>query len=178
MIHWLVSLQFWVIHQNLLYCDISLDYPQCKPNGHRILDDSARDLRKERVGPSVLCDTRIPRGWYRFTLQGQPAELPTSCPEGNKCGSSSSVWLPQASVIEIGKQVEIKACATWTVDERHICCFWKLSIFIRHCGDYKVYRLRRTDACPTSYCSNGERLFFLSEDYLGLVYKLCRAQSC
>ena len=136
--------------------DFSVDFPQCQPNVYRNLDDPSRDLRKERTGPSVLCDTSVQRAWYRFTLQDQPAALPTSCPEPKKCGSSSTVWLPGANeVIEIGKQVAVKACATWSIGGRQICCFWKLSIFVRHCGDFKVYRLRRTDACPTSYCSNG-----------------------
>ena len=133
-----------------------LDYPQCKPSMYRIFDEPSRDLRKPRDGPSVLCDTELPRAWYRFKLDGQPAELPTVCPPSNACGTSSSVWLPKGDSIQLGRQIEIKACATWTTKSRRICCFWKMSVFVRHCGDFKVYRLRRTDFCPTAYCANGE----------------------
>ena len=141
----------------LNFCFHSLDFPQCQPSVYRNLDDPLRDLRKERAGPNVLCDANLTRAWYRFTLQGEPAELPGSCPEVNKCGSSSTIWLPRANVIKIGQQVEMKACVTWTVEQTRFCCFWTFSIFVRHCGDFKVYRLQKpTESCSTLYCSNGE----------------------
>lgn len=133
-----------------------LDYPQCRPSVYRTLDEPSRDLRKSRDSLSVLCDTELPRAWYRFKLDGQPAQLPTVCPPSNACGTSSPVWLPKADGIELGKQVEIKACASWTIGSRRICCFWKLSVYVRHCGDFKVYRLRRTDFCPIAYCADGK----------------------
>ncbi|XP_028408982.1 von Willebrand factor D and EGF domain-containing protein-like [Dendronephthya gigantea] len=131
------------------------DHPQCQPSVYRTLDDPLRDLSKTRE--SYLCDTELPRAWYRFKLDGRPAELPTVCPARSACGTSSSIWLPRAENIELGRQVEIKACVSWNVGARRLCCSWKLSVFVRHCGDFKVYRLTRTDFCPTAYCANVSR---------------------
>lgn len=138
-----------------------LDYPQCLPSGYRVLQEPSRDLRKTRSRLNALCDRELPRAWYRFKLDGQPAELPTACQPSNACGSSSSVWLPDGDSIELGQQMEIKACASWTIGSRRICCPWKMSVYVRHCGDFKVYRLRRTGFCPTAYCANGKRLRYL-----------------
>ena len=124
---------------------------------HRTLEDPSRDLRKSHERISNLCDTELPRAWYRFKLDGHSAELPTVCPAASACGRTSAIWLPKADRVELGKQVKIKACASWVIGSRRICCFWQLSVFVRHCGDFKVYYLRRTDFCPTAYCAEGKR---------------------
>lgn len=53
---------------------------ECSPEEHRILDSPFRSVEYAASAMTTkLCDKSIERGWYRFTIYGKSAELPTEC---------------------------------------------------------------------------------------------------
>ena len=73
------------------------DDPICAPSGHKILDDTQRQISSSILGQSLfgnsLCDGYLQEDWYRFEVDGKPVEAATHCPPLFSCGTRDPVWV-------------------------------------------------------------------------------------
>ena len=73
------------------------DDPVCAPSGHKVLDDTQRQISSSILGQSLfgnsLCDGYLREDWYRFEVNGKPVEAATHCPPLFSCGTRDPVWI-------------------------------------------------------------------------------------
>ena len=128
------------------------DKPQCRPSGYQVLVTPARALSNKVKLASPLCDNNLKKAWYKLEINGSSAEIPTSCPEIGSCGTHGQIWIPPEGHPGFGEERNGSACVAWKRLAR-ICCMWQLPVQVTHCGDFVVYRLKRTQKCSIAYCA-------------------------
>lgn len=138
------------------------DKPQCKPSGHKVLDNPRRNIANFFNPAHPLCDNTLEKAWYKLEHDGLPAELPTECPAAEKCGTQHQMWLRPDSRPSFGDDKVGSVCVTWkTKKKNRICCLWEIPVNVTHCGGFLVYQLTGTKECHVSYCSIGTGLALL-----------------
>ena len=95
----------------------------------------------------TLCDSKLPKGWYRFVGDAGTKMLTTPVPRG-RCGTINSGWLTTAHPsVEDGKvrrDVCFGSLSTSCTDSR--------SIFVKNCGLYYIYELFAPKNYPKRFC--------------------------
>ena len=115
----------------------------CK--NYQNLTDAER--KYDYVTRNANCDDTL-NGWYRF--QGAAGtKMVTTCPPINRCDGQFPAWLSgDHPTVAEGKVIR-KVC----IRKSGGCCDSSVSIKIKNCSSYYIYKLNDPGNCDTRYCS-------------------------
>jgi len=92
------------------------------------------------------CDKTL-NGWYRF--QGAAGtKMVTTCPPQNRCDAINPAWLSEEHPTVAEGTVTRKVC----IHQFGVCCEKLLSIQVKNCSSYFIYKLSYPGVCDTRYC--------------------------
>ena len=94
----------------------------------------------------VLCDNRLPVGWYRF-VGAAGTKMPTTRVPAFRCGTDWSGWLITAHPTVEDGEVRRRVCFS----DRFTGCKYDHAIFLKNCGSYFIYNLY-PPLCSSRYC--------------------------
>ncbi|XP_053376820.1 serine-rich adhesin for platelets-like [Mercenaria mercenaria] len=102
-----------------------------------------------------VCDNNLVEGWYKFEIEGRPAEIPLVCLQNNVCGTQLPlrIDLEGNAMPTPGEILETYACTSYDVLGKWDCCVLRQPVKIANCNDFYIYHLRPTDRCPVAYCA-------------------------
>lgn len=122
------------------------------------LTDSKRSRRYKYNNPSErpLCDT-FPyeswlHTWYRFDGASGKA-MANTCVEYDHCGTRQPGWF-NGNLPDVKDGIQ-KGYVCF--NDRGSCCQSWLTIDVRNCGSFFVYKLPQTKACYKAYCGDGKK---------------------
>jgi cysteine-rich repeat protein len=126
-------------------CDAGDLPPECQ--GISVVDDATRNIDSSET---IECDEGLPADgqWTRFT-GGAGTTMPLSPPSTFSCGAHAPGWLNGALPTEADGIVDRQVCFNWDGN----MCNWKISIQVRDCGPFTMFRLFPVPACALRYCS-------------------------
>ncbi|PVD18852.1 hypothetical protein C0Q70_21409 [Pomacea canaliculata] len=131
-------------------CECEVD--PCLPNCYTELADTHRSVGYTAQYPlTPLCDISLQSGWYRFAN----GMMPEICVPRFHCGTIVPVWMAGKHPNEEEGIVARKACANFETggEQSNPCCEHSVQIAVKNCGDFFVYYLQPTPACPVAYCA-------------------------
>ena len=96
---------------------------------------------------TVLCDSQLPEGWYRF-VGAAGTKMPTTRVPAHRCGTDWSGWLITAHPTVKDGEVRGRVCFS----DRSTGCKQLKNIFVKNCGSYFIYKLLKLPYCDSRYC--------------------------
>ena len=119
-------------------------------SAYSTLSDSNRNVASG--DNTILCDSGLSTGWYRFTGSAG-TQMPEYVVPSYSCATHASGWLNGAHPAA-GVSTGATVCYNWSGNS----CSWSTSITVTNCGFYYVYYLSAPPACSLRYCgySGGE----------------------
>ena len=94
-----------------------------------------------------LCDSQLLEGWYRF-VGAAGTKMPTTRVPAHRCGTVWSGWLITAHPTVENGEVRSQVCFS----DRSTGCKELRDIFVKNCGSYFIYKLRKPPKCDSRYC--------------------------
>jgi len=116
-------------------------------NSYTLNEEVDRSVTHATVGSTYKCDSALVTAWYRFNSTAG-SKMPTYCVASNKCNTHASGWLNGTHPTPKDSVVRRNVCFNWSGN----CCNWQISISVRNCGLFYVYRLEKPPACHLRYC--------------------------
>lgn len=126
----------------------------CSDSGHTTLNDKWREIGN---GGSGNCDQGLPEGWYKFQINGKPAQIPTLCIKNKACGTvvPLRVDLHEQQVPAVNHSLRVSVCGSYTILDKWDCCVLRRPGILHNCGAFFVYHLSPPDRCDVGYCVVG-----------------------
>ena len=115
---------------------------------YKNLSDANRKISYKTPLDSELCDNQLPEGWYRF-VGASGTKMPTTRVPAYRCSTELSGWLDDAHPTVEDGEIERTVCFS----DRTTGCKMSRYIFVKNCGSYFIYKLRRPPYCNSRYCS-------------------------
>ena len=117
------------------------------------LSEANRNTNHQTPQPEpTLCDSQLPKGWYRFVGDAGTKMQTTPVPR-DRCGTVKSGWLETAHPsVEDGKVRRNVCFGSLSTD-----CGDGRSIFVKNCGLYYIYELLAPQGCPKRFCGTDEK---------------------
>jgi cysteine-rich repeat protein len=99
----------------------------------------------------VECDLDLPEAgqWSRF-VGSAGKRMPTTAPPEFACGTHAPGWLNGQEPAEADGVVARQVCFHWEGEP----CHFKVSIAVRNCGPFVMYRLPPVPTCALRYCGS------------------------
>ncbi|XP_062603477.1 uncharacterized protein LOC134265245 isoform X1 [Saccostrea cucullata] len=127
------------------------DLDVCNDKVHTVLDENWREIGSKH---SSHCDQNLGEGWFRFIINGKPAQLPTLCIKNKACGTVVPLRLDlhDQPLPAVNHSVRVSVCGSYTILGKWDCCVLRQPAVVHNCGAFYVYRLRPPDRCDVGYC--------------------------
>ena len=112
---------------------------------YKELNDSNRksSYKTPEFGP-VLCDDKLPEGWYRF-VGAAGTKMATTRVTRHHCGTAFPGWLEGAHPsLEEGKASRMVSFS----DNKNIF------IDVKNCGSFYIYNILTPPGCSRRYCGS------------------------
>ena len=130
----------------LEYSDTFLILAVSECNQYKFLNDS--DRRNDFGRGDQKCDRNLKEDWYRFSA-GAGTSIATQCIQGaQRCGTDVPGWMDGANPTVDEGVVSRKVCFSGY----HKCCYRNVTINVRNCSSFFVYRLKPLSYCNSRYC--------------------------
>ncbi|CAH1783571.1 unnamed protein product [Owenia fusiformis] len=126
----------------------------CSLGNHVEIDDITRGIHFTTENATTVrgrCDKNLSLGWYRFT-SGVGWKMPQVCPAIGQCGAEFPMWLNDSYPENDTFGHEAKMCIHFPVNRDDACCLLHMTIEIKMCKSYAVYKLDSTVNCDASFC--------------------------
>ena len=115
------------------------------------LSEGNRNTEPKKTQPGkVLCDNQLQEGWYRF-VAAAGTKMPTTRVPAFSCGTHWPGWLKTAHPTEDGEEVHGIVCFSNRPQMTPVCKK-SITISIKNCGSYFIYKLHDTQGCNLRYC--------------------------
>ena len=115
-------------------------------NQYKILNDS--DRHSDLGRGNQTCDKNLIGDWYRFSA-GAGTSIATKCiSKGKRCGTDVPGWMNGTHPTVDEGVVSRKVCFSGYRN----CCYRNVTINVRNCSSFFVYRLKPLSYCNSRYC--------------------------
>ena len=122
-------------------------------SSYTLNNETDRSVLFAQVGAILKCDKTLVTAWYRFNSSAG-TKMPTTCVSKNKCNTHATGWLNGVHPTPQEGVVNRRVCFHWKSN----CCNWDITIRVRNCALFYVYRLVNPPQCQLRYCvTNWER---------------------
>ncbi|CAB3983885.1 Hypothetical predicted protein [Paramuricea clavata] len=124
-------------------------------SNYTLLDNKDRNIKYRSGKSSLLCDSGISTGWYRFGGDAG-TQLSTTCvprirdTNNLKCRTHCVSWLNGTHPSVGDGKVTRRVCFSWAGK----CCFANTKTYIEviNCGFFYIYKLVSPPSCSYRYC--------------------------
>lgn len=126
-------------------CELGLG-SEC--SNYTVNTEADRSVSFPKRHSAYKCDhgTLVP-GWYRFNGTAG-SKIPSNCVAKSMCNTDATGWLNGAHPTLQEGVVSRKVCFHWGSN----CCNWAVTIQVRNCGLFFVYKLVDPGHCHLRYC--------------------------
>lgn len=117
-------------------------------SNYTVNTEADRSVSFPKRHSAYKCDrgTLVP-GWYRFNGT-TGSKIPSNCVAKSMCNTDATGWLNGAHPTLQEGVVSRKVCFHWGSN----CCNWAVTIQVRNCGLFFVYKLVDPGHCHLRYC--------------------------
>ena len=118
-----------------------------RPGMHLLHCGQASRPQRNHAGVDK-CNNALVTAFYRFNGTAG-SKMPTSCVPSNNCNTAATGWLNGTHPTPKDGVVNRIVCFNWNSN----CCNWQVSIKVKNCGLFYVYRLMKPPpGCQLRYC--------------------------
>lgn len=127
-------------------CELGLGL-EC--SNYTVNSEEDRSVSFPRGQSTYKCDSHgaLVPGWYRFNGTAG-FKIPSSCVAKSMCNTDATGWLNGAHPTLEEGVVNRTVCFHWSSN----CCNWSVTIQVRNCGLFFVYKLVDPGNCHLRYC--------------------------
>ena len=129
----------------LEYSDTFLILAVSECNQYKFLNDSDR---RNDFGRGKKCDRNLKEDWYRFSAEAGTSIATQCIPEAQRCGTELPGWMDGAHPTVDEGVISRNVCFSGY----HKCCYRNVTINVRNCSSFFVYRLKPLSYCNSRYC--------------------------